>query len=40
LQRLAERAERYCVVGATLREGTMLSTDIAPRNAEGGGGIE
>src|SRR4051794_40038619 len=29
LQRLAARAERYCVVGATLREGTSLSTDIA-----------
>src|SRR5687768_6562750 len=35
LQRLAARAERYCVVGATLREGTSLSTDIAPRNAGG-----
>src|ERR671921_3018779 len=32
LQRLAARAERYCVVGATLREGTSLSTDIAPRD--------
>jgi uncharacterized OsmC-like protein len=31
LQRLAARAERYCVVGATLREGTVLTTDIAPR---------
>jgi len=31
LQRLAERAERYCVVGATLREGTTLTTDIAHR---------
>ncbi|MFN8592448.1 MAG: OsmC family protein [Thermomicrobiales bacterium] len=29
LQRLAERAERYCVVGATLRDGTSLVTDIA-----------
>jgi uncharacterized OsmC-like protein len=35
LRRLAARAERYCVVGATLREGTSLSTDIAPRNAGG-----
>jgi uncharacterized OsmC-like protein len=40
LQRLASRAERYCVVGATLREGTTLSTDIAVRNADGGSGIE
>ena len=31
LQRLAARAERYCVVGATLREGTALTTDIAAR---------
>jgi uncharacterized OsmC-like protein len=31
LQRLAQRAERYCVVGATLREGTTLSTNIAVR---------
>ena len=38
LQRLAQRAERYCVVGATLREGTALTTDIAVRGAEGGGG--
>jgi uncharacterized OsmC-like protein len=37
LQRLAARAERYCVVGATLREGTVLTTDIAPR-PEGGNG--
>jgi uncharacterized OsmC-like protein len=37
LQRLAERAERYCVVGATLREGTTLTTDIAPRAAHEGG---
>jgi uncharacterized OsmC-like protein len=35
LQRLAARAERYCVVGATLREGTSLSTDIAPHDAGG-----
>jgi uncharacterized OsmC-like protein len=28
LQRLAARAERYCVVGATLREGAELTTDI------------
>jgi uncharacterized OsmC-like protein len=35
LQRLAERAERYCVVGATLREGTALTTDIAARATEG-----
>jgi uncharacterized OsmC-like protein len=32
LQRLAARAERYCVVGATLREGTALTTDIAARD--------
>jgi uncharacterized OsmC-like protein len=38
LQRLAARAERYCVVGATLREGTSLSTDIAPRDALGDAG--
>ena len=37
LERLAARAERYCVVGATLREGTALTTDIAPR-ANGGNG--
>jgi uncharacterized OsmC-like protein len=36
LQRLAARAERYCVVGATLRDGTALTTDIAPRR-EGDG---
>jgi uncharacterized OsmC-like protein len=36
LQRLAQRAERYCVVGATLREGTALTTDIAAR--DGGDG--
>ncbi len=35
LQRLAERAERYCVVGATLREGTTLTTDIAPLVPQG-----
>jgi uncharacterized OsmC-like protein len=35
LQRLAARAERYCVVGATLREGTALTTDIAPRKTGG-----
>ncbi len=40
LQRLAERAERYCVVGATLREGTTLSTDIVARNAGGDLGNE
>lgn len=38
LQRLAERAERYCVVGATLREGTTLTTDIAPRDGDGNDG--
>ena len=38
LQRLAQRAERYCVVGATLREGTALSTDIASRSDNGGDG--
>jgi hypothetical protein len=27
-------------VGATLREGTTLSTDISSRNADGGSGIE
>lgn len=32
LERLVERAERYCVVGATLREGTTLTTDIAARS--------
>jgi uncharacterized OsmC-like protein len=40
LQRLAARAERYCVVGATLREGTTLATDIAPRDAGGETGDE
>lgn len=35
LQRLAARAERFCVVGATLREGTALTTDIAARNGQG-----
>jgi uncharacterized OsmC-like protein len=35
LERLAARAERYCVVGATLRDGTALSTDIAARDANG-----
>jgi uncharacterized OsmC-like protein len=35
LQRLAARAERYCVVGATLREGTELATDIAVRRNNG-----
>src|SRR5215211_6351531 len=40
LQRLAARAERYCVVGATLREGTTLSTEIAARSSDGGSGIE
>jgi uncharacterized OsmC-like protein len=29
LERLAQRAERYCVVGATLRNPPRLSTDIA-----------
>jgi uncharacterized OsmC-like protein len=37
LQRLAERAEKYCVVGATLREGASLTTDIAPRASAGDG---
>jgi uncharacterized OsmC-like protein len=36
LERLAQRAERYCVVGATLREGVSLTSDIAPRLADGG----
>jgi len=40
LQRLASRAERYCVVGATLREGTTLATDIDARDVDGGGGVE
>ncbi|MBA2596985.1 MAG: OsmC family protein [Chloroflexia bacterium] len=35
LERLAARAERYCVVGATLRDGVALSTDIAPRQLVG-----
>ncbi len=35
LQRLAARAEQYCVVGATLREGTILTTAIAPRDHDG-----
>jgi uncharacterized OsmC-like protein len=35
LERLAARAERYCVVGATLREGTALTTDIAARGDGG-----
>ena len=35
LERLAARAERYCVVGATLRDGAALSTDIAARDAGG-----
>jgi uncharacterized OsmC-like protein len=35
LERLAARAERYCVVGATLRDGTSLTTDIAARNTAG-----
>lgn len=38
LQRLASRAERYCVVGSTLREGTSLTTSISARGAEGGNG--
>jgi uncharacterized OsmC-like protein len=38
LQRLAQRAERYCVVGATLREGTTLTTDITPRTSDGATG--
>ena len=35
LQRLVARAERYCVVGATLREGAELTTDIAARQDSG-----
>jgi uncharacterized OsmC-like protein len=35
LQRLVARAERYCVVGATLREGTELTTDFAVRRDGG-----
>jgi uncharacterized OsmC-like protein len=35
LQRLAARAERFCVVGATLRDGTDLTTDIAARTTRG-----
>ena len=37
LERLAARAERYCVVGATLREGTALTTDVAARGGGDGG---
>ena len=35
LARLAARAEKYCVVGATLREGTALTTDISARSVSG-----
>lgn len=35
LAKLAARAERYCVVGATLREGTSLTTDISARSVSG-----
>jgi uncharacterized OsmC-like protein len=35
LQRLAQRAERYCVVGATLREGVNVTTDIGLRANDG-----
>ena len=35
LQRLASRAERYCVVSATLREGTSLTTSIESRGVNG-----
>lgn len=35
LAKLAARAERYCVVGATLREGTRLTTDISARSVSG-----
>ena len=35
LAKLAARAERYCVVGATLREGTSLTTEIAATSVSG-----
>src|SRR5687768_16665976 len=35
LERLVARAERYCVVGATLRDGTELTTTIDARSASG-----
>ncbi len=35
LERLVARAERYCVVGATLRDGTSLTTSIDARSATG-----
>lgn len=35
LAKLAARAERYCVVGATLREGTTLTTDISAKAVSG-----
>ena len=35
LAKLAARAEKYCVVGATLREGTALTTDISARSVSG-----
>lgn len=35
MARLHARAEKYCVVGATLREGVALSTEIAGRSVVG-----
>lgn len=35
LERLAQRAERYCVVGATLRTPPALSTEITARSTAG-----
>lgn len=35
LEKLVARAERYCVVGATLRDGTELTTSIDARSSTG-----
>ena len=35
LEKLVARAERYCVVGATLRDGTALTTSIDARSTAG-----
>jgi uncharacterized OsmC-like protein len=35
LEKLVARAERYCVVGATLRDGTELTTTIDARSPAG-----
>lgn len=37
LERLRARAEKYCVVGATLRAGVTLDTEIAGRSVVGAG---